>query len=140
MKIRHLLARPLVAGQSTSSIVEVARLMGKENVGLVVLLDSSGLLAGVVSERDIIRSVAAEVDVRKPAIDISTRTVITVPAEHDILEAAKLINKHRIRHVVVVEEDGRPVGVVSVRDLVAERSTLKALVESYAQEPYPGGD
>jgi hypothetical protein len=42
--------------------------------------------------------------------------------------------------VIAVDESGKPVGVISVRDLVAERSTLKALVESYAQEPVPGGD
>jgi CBS domain-containing protein len=120
--------------------MDVARLMGKENVGLIVLLNPGGELAGVVSERDITRSVASEADTKQPAVGIATKNVVTVPVDEDVLEAAKLINKHRIRHVIAVDESGKPVGVISVRDLVAERSTLKALVESYAQEPVPGGD
>jgi CBS domain-containing protein len=139
MKIRELLRRPVVSAPSESSVKDVAGLMGKENVGLVVLVDAAQRLAGVVSERDIIRAVASGSDLRGSAVQIATRNVVTVDAASDILEAAKLINKHHIRHVVAVT-DGKPLGVVSVRDLVAERATLRALVESYAQEPFPGGD
>jgi CBS domain-containing protein len=139
MKIRELLRRPVVSAPSESSVKDVAGLMGKENVGLVVLIDAAQRLAGVVSERDIIRAVASGSDLRGSAVQIATRNVVTVDAASDILEAAKLINKHHIRHVVAVT-DGKPLGVVSVRDLVAERATLRALVESYAQEPFPGGD
>jgi len=57
-----------------------------------------------------------------------------------VAEAAKAMNKNKIRHVVVVDEQGKPIGVVSMRDLVGERSTLTAILQSQEKEIFIGGD
>jgi predicted transcriptional regulator len=66
--------------------------------------------------------------------------VVTVNATSDVAEAAKAMNKHRIRHVVVVDDNNSPKGVVSMRDLVGERATLRAILESNGKEVFVGGD
>ena len=61
-------------------------------------------------------------------------------ADSDVAEAAKAMNKHRIRHVVVVDDRNMPKGVVSMRDLVGERATLRAILQSHEKEIFVGGD
>lgn len=122
-------------------MLEAARMMVENNMGLLVVCDpKDNRLRGVVSERDIIRSVAAGKETAMNVESISTPTVVTVKWNSEIAEAAKAMNKHRIRHVVVIDDASKPIGVVSMRDLVGERSTLRAILQSHDREVFPGGD
>ena len=122
-------------------MLEAARMMAENNMGLLVICDpKDNRLRGVVSERDIIRSVAAGKGATMNVESISTPTVVTVRWNSEVAEAAKAMNKHRIRHVVVVDDANRPIGVVSMRDLVGERSTLRAILQSHEREVFAGGD
>ena len=117
-------------------------MMVENNMGLLVICDEKDrhVLRGVVSERDIIRSVAAGKEATIKVESISTPDVVTVKWNSEVAEAAKVMNKHRMRHVVVVDDANKPIGVVSMRDLVGERSTLKAILQSHDREVFPGGD
>jgi CBS domain-containing protein len=122
-------------------MLEAARMMVENNMGLLVVCDpNSHELRGVVSERDIIRSIAAGKEATISVKTVSTANVVTVKWNSDVAEAAKAMNKHRIRHVVVVDDANKPIGVVSMRDLVGERSTLRAILQSHDREVFTGGD
>ena len=127
---------------SDATVLEASRRMVQDNVGLLVVCDSGDetKLVGVVSERDIIRSIVSPGGLPEKVSAITTRQVVTVNATDDVAEAAKAMNKHRIRHVVVVDDGNLPRGVVSLRDLVGESSTLKAILESNEKEIFVGGD
>ena len=138
---KDVVTRPLVSITSNGTVLEAARMMADNNVGLLVVCDpKDNRLRGVVSERDIIRSVAAGKDSATNVESISTPTVVTVRWNMEVAEAAKAMNKHRIRHVVVVDDASKPIGVVSMRDLVGERSTLRAILQSHDREVFAGGD
>ena len=122
-------------------MLEAARMMVENNMGLLVVCDPNDHeLRGVVSERDIIRSIAAGKEATITVKTVSTANVVTVKWNSDVAEAAKAMNKHRIRHVVVVDDANKPIGVVSMRDLVGERSTLRAILQSHDREVFTGGD
>ena len=106
MKSKDIITRPLISITSDRTIVEAAKVMVENNMGLVVVCDQEdgSKLLGVVSERDIIRSVAAGKEATTNVEAISTREVVTVKWNSEIAEAAKAMNKHRIRHVVVVDD------------------------------------
>ncbi|MGD0424165.1 MAG: CBS domain-containing protein [Candidatus Bathyarchaeia archaeon] len=141
MNSKDIITRPLVSITSGGTVLEAARMMVENNLGLLVVCDpKDNGLRGVVSERDIIRSVAAGKDATMKVESISTPNVVTVKWNSEIADAAKAMNKHRIRHVVVVDDASKPVGVVSMRDLVGERSTLRAILQSHDKEVFPGGD
>ncbi len=141
MNAKDIITRPLVSITSEETVLEAARLMVENNMGLLVVCDpKDNGLRGVVSERDIIRSVASGKDVAMKVESISTPAVVTVKWNSDVAEAAKAMNKHRIRHVVVVDDASKPIGVISMRDLVGERSTLRAILQSHDREVFPGGD
>lgn len=142
MKAKDILTRPLISITSERTMVEAAKMMVENNMGLLVICDPKdrNRLRGVVSERDIIRSVANGKDATTKVEAISTREVVTVKWNSEIAETAKAMNKHRIRHVVVIDDADKPIGVVSMRDLVGERSTLRAILQSLDKEVFPGGD
>ena len=142
MKVSDIVTRPLVSIGSDATVLEASKLMVKNNVGILIVLDQGNRtkLLGVISERDIIRSIASDGKLPDPVDTISTKEAITVKANSDVAEAAKAMNKHGIRHVVVIDDHNVPVGVVSMRDLVGERATLNAILQSDEKEVFVGGD
>jgi len=142
LKAKDILTRPLISITSERTMVEAAKMLVENNMGLLVICDQKdhNRLRGVVSERDIIRSVANGKDATTNVEAISTHEVVTVKWNSEIAETAKAMNKHRIRHVVVIDDADKPIGVISMRDLVGERSTLRAILQSLDKEVFPGGD
>jgi len=142
MKLGSILQRPLVMIPSGTTMLDAAKLMVDNNVGLLVICDAKERtnLAGVISERDIMKAIASGKELNAAVDEVSTKHAITVKASANVAEAAKAMNKNRIRHVVVVDEQGKPIGVVSMRDLVGERATLTAILQSQEKEIFIGGD
>jgi len=138
---KDIITKPLVAITPEETVLDAARKMVENNMGLLVVCDpKDNEIRGVVSERDIIRSIAAGKEGTISVKNVSTNNVVTVKWNSEVAEAAKAMNKHRIRHVVVVDDASKPIGVVSMRDLVGERSTLKAILLSNDREVFSGGD
>ena len=142
MNIGDIIQRPPVTIPAGTSMLDAAKLMVENNMGLLVIYNAKDKtkLAGVVSERDILKGIASGRQLTSPIDEVSTKQVVTVKASSEVAEAAKAMNKHRIRHVVVVDEQGKLVGVVSMRDLVGERATLTAILQSDEKEVFIGGD
>ncbi len=142
MNVGDIVTRGLVTISSDKTVLDAAKLMVENNLGLLVVCDAKdkAKLAGVVSERDIIRTIASGGKLNIPVSEVSTKGVITVKSSSDVAEAAKAMNKNRIRHVVVVDDQDKLVGVVSMRDLVGERATLTAILQSDEKEIFLGAD
>ena len=142
MKVSHILTRTMVAIGVRDTVLAAAKLMVQHNIGLLVVTDlaPNGNLVGVISERDIIRMIASGRMLGALVNDVCTRNVVTVRGNSDVAEAAKAMNKHGIRHVVVVDDGNKPVGVVSMRDLVGERATLTAILQSNEKDVFHGAD
>jgi CBS domain-containing protein len=142
MNVGHILQRALVTITTETTILEAAKKMVENNMGLIVVCDARDRmkLAGVVSERDIMKAIAAGKEMNARVDEVSSKRVITAKASSDVAEAAKAMNKNRIRHVVVVDDQEKPIGVISMRDLVGERATLTAILQSHEKEVFIGGD
>jgi CBS domain-containing protein len=105
---------------SDSSILEAAKRMADRNVGALLVIDA-GQMVGILSERDTVRKVAAK---GKSCRDTSvgeamTEDVISIGPQASLDEAAGLMLSHEIRHLPVVQ-GGKPIGMVSLRDVVTE--------------------
>jgi CBS domain-containing protein len=97
------------------------------NVGSVVVLDRSGRPVGIVTERDVVRFLAQEVNLKTPLENVARKNLITASPEDSVVSAAVKMIENNIRHMPVVE-GGRLIGVISIRDV------LRALV---AAEAFP---
>lgn len=102
-----------------STVTEASRAMVGRQVGAATVVDGDRIL-GVVSERDVLKKiVAAGRDPDRTLIrEIMTSPAITVGAKTTVPEAAELMRKNHIRHLVVVDDDGRLVGMLALRYLL----------------------
>ncbi|AFA39685.1 putative signal-transduction protein containing cAMP-binding and CBS domains [Pyrobaculum oguniense TE7] len=133
MSAELIASKNVVCVKPGTPIVDVAKLMAQRSIGfLVVSSDCERDLAGVVSERDIIRALASGLQLSEPVDAIMTRRVIYVHRNAPIWEIAYLMREHKIRHVVVTDGD-KIFGIISIRDLLRESEVIKRLAE-YAEE------
>lgn len=109
-----------------ATVEEVARLMAEKNVGSVVLVDEEGRPAGIVTERDLVRAIAYGRLKAKAAEVGTTSNLLTATPDDDVYEVLKKMRERRVRHLIVVGEDGRVKGVVSIRDFLEDKA-LRAL-------------
>lgn len=126
-----------------ATVYEAIGLMGEKNIGALVAVEN-GEVIGVLSERDYSRKVVLQGRTSRDTLvgDILTRPAITVRRKDSIEKCMQLMTTHRIRHLPVVTEDNRPIGLISMGDLVnwvmqSQRHTILQL-QGYISGEYPG--
>jgi CBS domain-containing protein len=111
---------------SRASVVEAARLMRDEDVGSVPIVEGDKL-AGTVTDRDIaIRVVAEGKDPSSVTVgEIASRELVTVDPKQHLDDALRLMARHQVRRLPVVEEDGTLVGIVAQKDVAMNASEVE---------------
>jgi CBS domain-containing protein len=105
-----------------ATIAEAVDMLNRERVGALVVSEDGTELAGVLSERDIVRALGRHGEdlLSRPVDDIMTRNVITCEPADTVAELMSEMTNRRIRHLPVVV-DGRLRGIVSIGDVVKNR-------------------
>ena len=113
-----------------ASLADVVDKLVEYNVGSLVVCDDDGRLAGIVTERDILRACAARRRLEDNIVEHNMTTdVITASPRDNVETVMGLMTEHRIRHLPILEED-RLVGIISIGDIV------KAQHEELTRENY----
>jgi len=109
----------VITTTSDKSLLEIAELLAQHGIGCVVIVEDGGKIAGIVSERDLLRAIgqAGSKVLEKPVSDFMTKTVITARASDMVDQLMTEMTTRRFRHMPVVERD-RLIGLVSIGDLV----------------------
>lgn len=117
-------------------VAEAVRLLNERRIGAVVVTDAAGAVAGILSERDIVRHLGGDPEqlLASPVSNIMTKTVITCGRETAVSELMEQMTRYRIRHIPIVE-DGALVGIVSIGDVV-KRKIEEAEQEAMALRDY----
>ncbi len=115
-------SRTPVTVQETATVLEAVKTMVKERIGAVVVLKGKRM-TGIFSERDVLdKIVLARRDPAKtPVKAVMTSEVLSIPAPGDDAEAAGTMAEHHIRHLPIVDEKKKVVGMVSLRHVMEER-------------------
>jgi CBS domain-containing protein len=111
---------------TTTPVAEAAKLMATEDVGSLPVIEGDRLV-GMVTDRDIVIRVVAEgKDAQSATVgEIASKDLVTIDPQQDLDEALRLMAKHQVRRLPVVEEDGRLVGVVAQADVAREGEDAK---------------
>jgi CBS domain-containing protein len=137
MRVEEIMKGPVSTIKRDATVQQAARIMDEEDIGFLPVVDQSGKVVGVVTDRDItVRVVAQALAGDSVRVEqIMTSNVVTAKKGDDVQKVAELMKDRKVSRMLVVEESGKPIGVVSLGDL-AERadereagSTLKEVKE-----------
>ena len=125
MTVEHILrtkGRDVVMIEPTRTLAEAAHLLAERKIGAVIVGDVFRPVMGILSERDIVRAVAARggAALQEPVSQLMTHKVITCTEKAAITEIMEIMTEGKFRHLPVVE-GGRLVGIVSIGDVVKHR-------------------
>ena len=124
MKLRDIMAHPVVRIHPEESVAVAARILARYNIGLLPVCGGDGRVCGVVTDRDLVtRCIASG---RQPAAtpvrEVMTTQVVAVRPDMDAAAAAQLMGMQQIRRLPVVE-NGRLCGMISLGDLAGREET-----------------
>lgn len=104
------------------TLLEVCSTLRKHRIGAILIVDDTGKLAGILSERDIVRRIAENGPdaLQADASACMTSNVVTCGPEDTIQTAMARMSEGRFRHIPVLQ-DGKLAGMVSIGDLVKRR-------------------
>ena len=124
-----------------TSIREVLGVLASRNVGAMVVTEDGETVQGIISERDVVRglhSVGAEL-LGKSAREVMTEKVVTCAVTDRAAGIMAVMVAKHLRHVPVIDEGGRLISMLSIRDLLQLR-LLEVQSEADAMRSYIAGD
>jgi CBS domain-containing protein len=125
MTVKAILSRKggdVVTIAPIAQLAEAVKLLAERRIGAIVITGPGERVAGILSERDIVRVLAE----RGPAVldeqvgAIMTRNVVTCTSDETVTDIMERMTAHRFRHLPVVEQN-RLIGIISIGDVVKRR-------------------
>jgi CBS domain-containing protein len=131
MKISSILSKKggeIISIEQEATVQNAIERLAEHNIGALVVLDKSGELTGIISERDIILATAKHHDVGSHSVSqvMTTEVIIGLP-EDDVISVAHIMTEKHFRHLPV-QSGERLIGIVSIGDI------LKAQRDEYLGE------
>lgn len=120
MRIQNLL-RPVITCSVHDTLERAAQLMWDHAIGCVPIVDDEGHIAGIVTDRDVAMGAYTQ-GAPLRAIPVTTAMashVFTCLADDDTSQVERVMSENRIRRMPVIDEQGHPVGIISLDDLAA---------------------
>lgn len=117
--VRDIMSRPPITARENETVAGVSKLMGKHDIGCVIIIDKAGNPAGIITERDIVQRVAARnvLPSELKVVQTMSKPVASIGPNATVNDAAKLMNRKRIRRLAVID-DGKLVGILTMKDIL----------------------
>ena len=120
MKIQHWIDKDVVTTLGDISLKEAISILYKRHVGSIIVVDKDKKCKGIFTERDAIRVVANDIPMDTPLTDVMTTNLKTIDEHATFAMAKEMMRTHNIRHLPVVDKEGRFIGLLSLRRILDE--------------------
>ena len=131
LRVEDIMSTPPITASRNDPIEDMAKIMYDNLIGSVLIVDEEGKLEGIVTERDMIYAIAKDkVGKGLPVYMIMTENPITTKPSASVMEAVITMRESNIRHLPVVDDDGKPLGMLSLRDVLDAVTTLMEVMVS----------
>ncbi len=124
-----MILNPITLGP-TATLREAHALMARFSISGVPIVEADGRLVGIVTNRDL----QFETDLDRDIRDVMTRdSIVTAPVGTTLKEAERVLHRHRIEKLPVVDEDGRLRGLITVKDIFKRRRHPNACKDEHGR-------
>ncbi len=120
MKIQHWIDEDVVTSSGNISIREAISILYKRHIGSIIIIDKDKKCKGIFTERDAIRVIANDIPLNTPLAEVMTTNLRTVDENVTFSMAKEIMRDHNIRHLPVVDKQGRLIGLLSLRRILDE--------------------
>jgi CBS domain-containing protein len=121
---QHLMIKDVITVTRNVSIRECIELLSKRHIGSLVIVDEAQRCEGIFTERDAIRVVAQNIPLDAPIEKVMIRNVHTINEDTSFDEVKRIMKFYKIRHLPVVDDAGRLVGLISLRYILDQLTGL----------------
>jgi len=134
MKIGDFMVKNVITLQADASVYDAVRLLNQNRIGCLVVVSSDNQIVGILTERDLLERVLEKC--RNPketrVSDVMTRNVITGTPDMDLLEAARLMFKLKVKKLPITDGN-QLVGIVTVTDIARATSVDQKTIQLIEQ-------
>jgi CBS domain-containing protein len=117
VKVSDIMTQATVSDAPDDTLAEASAKMWRQQTGSLLIMEG-GKLIGIVTERDVLRTVGEGHDPKSVSLrDVMTSDVVAVDSDLSVRDAAQIMFDKWFRHLPVVDTGGEVVGIVSLRDL-----------------------
>lgn len=127
LKIRHIMVENVVTAKDDDTVKKAIEMLYKKHIGSTVITDDKKKCIGIFTERDAIRVVAQKIPLDTPLKKVMTKNIMTIGEDATFEEARRFIVSRGIRHLPVVNQKGKLVGLLSIRKFLDELFGIKSL-------------
>jgi CBS domain-containing protein len=125
LKVKDIMCKEVITAKEDLSIQQAVQLLNDRHVGSVVVIDDEAKCIGIFTERDAVRIMANRFSADEPLSKIMSSHVVTVSLDASFDEAKRLMLSHGIRHLPVIDEAGKLIGLFSFRAFFDEILGIK---------------
>ncbi|MCL2475611.1 CBS domain-containing protein [Candidatus Bathycorpusculum sp.] len=115
LRVKDIMCRKVITAKEDISIQDAVQLLSDRHVGSIVVIDEEERCRGIFTERDAIRVFAAKYSPAEPLSKIMSSHVVTISLEASFEEAKRLMLSHNIRHLPVIDQTDKLIGMFSLR-------------------------
>jgi len=138
MKVREIMTSGFETIESTQSLEDAAKKMASLGVGILPVEEGNEII-GIVTDRDIVvRGLAEEKDPTLTSVsEVMSSNLIWCYQDDEVEKAGKLMEEHKVRRLLVCDQNDVPVGILSLGDLAAKthQEQFSGEVLEYISEP-----
>jgi CBS domain-containing protein len=127
LRVADIMVKEVVTAKEHDKIRDVAIRMYEKRVGSVVVVDDGGKPIGIVTERDMVYVVARALAPDTPVWMVMTENPVVINENALVTEAMEKMRVQNIRHLPVVNDEGKLVGMISFRDIMDFTAVLLSL-------------
>jgi len=129
LRVADIMVKEVVTAKEHDKIRDVAIRMYEKKIGSVVVVDDEGKPIGIVTERDMVYVVARALAPDTPVWMVMTENPVVINENALVTEAMEKMRVQNIRHLPVVNDEGKLVGMISFRDIVDFTAVLLSLTK-----------
>ena len=129
MQVKEIMATAVATGSFDGRLNDVAQIMWDRDLGSVPIVDGEGRLAGIITDRDVCMAAYTQGHALHeiPVARVMATHVLVCHIDDSVDTAEQLMREGQVRRVPVIDNDGRPVGVVSLSDLARAAAHLRGV-------------
>ena len=135
MKVLDVMVKNVITVKKEQTILDVLKIMKDNNIGFVVIEENNEAI-GIITDRDIALCMVKEISINTQISKIMKKYVISIDKESEVSIASDMMGYMQVRRLVVIDENRKICGVLSLTDLASNSQTEELALETLIEISY----